>query len=360
MSIYFLLILNYYYIIGGAIMAKKEQTENSLIVKSNELIEASYRLTTSEQKIILKLVSLIRADSKDFQRYKIKIKDFIKLLGIKDQSKYTEIPKIAEGLMKKVLTIKENDGILKVAWLSAFKQIDGEGAIEIEFSPYLRPYLLQLKSRFTSYNLQNAIQLKSGYSLRIYELLKQYYSIGERTFTIEKLRYILAIEDQEYPLYADFKRYIIKQAQKEINIKTDISFEFEEIKIGRKVNSIKFIIKNNVKDLLLIDDKTEAVLTKIEIVKGMMEEDITDIEAASILASAKDDVKIVAEKYEIAKGANDITNIVSWMKKAIEKDYSVAKGKKKASTFNNYEQRSYDFVQLEKDLLGLNDVKEAE
>ena len=192
-----------------------------LIVKSNNLVEASYRLTAIEQKIILNLVSVIKKDDKEFQRYRFKISEFIDLLGIKDQSKYKGIPEIAEGLMKKILTIQEGKNTLKVAWLSGVKVFHGEGIVEMEFSPYLKPYLLQLKERFTSYKLQEVIQLKSAYSVRIYELLKQYEKIGERTFDLEKLRYILAIEKNEYALYSDFKKRVILKSQEEINEKTD-------------------------------------------------------------------------------------------------------------------------------------------
>ncbi len=85
------------------------------------------------------------------------------------------------------------------------------------------------------------IKLKSTYSIRIYELLKQYEHIRERTISLESLRYYLDAIDV-YPNYANFKQRVLKHSQKELNQKTDISFEFEEIKSGRKVQRIKFIM----------------------------------------------------------------------------------------------------------------------
>lgn len=342
-------------------MVKK--VESSLIVKSNELVEASYKLTAGEQKIILKLVSVLKPEDKEFQRYKFKIKEFIDLLGIKDQSKYIEIPKIAEGLMKKILTIREKDGPLKVAWISAFKHYEGEGVIELEFSPYLKPYLLQLKSRFTSYSLKNAIQLKSGYSLRIYELLKQYAFIGERVFELSDLRYILAIEDEEYPLYADFKRYIIKQAQKEINLKTDISFDFEEIKTGKKVTSIKFIISSAsvLSEVAVTNYGTGCIpqnIDSIKLLQAIIEENLTELELASVLNAANGNVALIKEKYEIAKGTSNIKNIVAWLISAVKNDFKQPVGKKDSGHFNNFDQRNTDFDSLEKKLLGWDKVDE--
>jgi plasmid replication initiation protein len=86
------------------------------------------------------------------------------------------------------------------------------------------------------------MRLRSVYSIRIYELLKQYQRIGKITITIDGLRSMLGIEPKEYHLYGDFKRFVILVAHKEINEKTDISFEFREKKLGRKVNEIEFII----------------------------------------------------------------------------------------------------------------------
>ncbi|MGR5996212.1 replication initiation protein [Bacillus cereus] len=85
------------------------------------------------------------------------------------------------------------------------------------------------------------IKLKSTYSIRIYELLKQYERVKKRTITLQTLRYYVdAIHI--YPNYANFKQRILTPVQIELNKNTDISFEFKEIKKGRKVDKIKFYI----------------------------------------------------------------------------------------------------------------------
>ena len=111
------------------------------------------------------------------------------------------------------------------------------------FDPFLRPYLLELKREFTSYKLENVVQLKSTYAIRIYELLKQYEKIQERTFLFKDLRKLLGAEDI-YPAYGNFKQRVLMPAQKELKAKTDISFKLEEIKSGRRVTKIKFIIES--------------------------------------------------------------------------------------------------------------------
>jgi plasmid replication initiation protein len=88
--------------------------------------------------------------------------------------------------------------------------------------------------------------MKSKYSPRIYEILKcnEFKKQGYIEIEIEELKKLLRTEDM-YPRYNDFKRKIIEQTQKELKKLTDISFEFEEIKTGRKVTSLKFHINTN-------------------------------------------------------------------------------------------------------------------
>ena len=91
--------------------------KNYLVSKSNNLIHSHYNLTVIEEKIILTLASMVQPNDNEFKAYKFKIKDFLELLKIKDQSKYKEIPKITKNLMKKVFEIKENDRVIQLAWL---------------------------------------------------------------------------------------------------------------------------------------------------------------------------------------------------------------------------------------------------
>ena len=60
--------------------------------------------------------------------------------------------------------------------------------VDLCFDPKLKPYLLQLKDQFTSIALQYAIQLKSLYAIRIYELLKQYQRLKQRTLGLSNPR----------------------------------------------------------------------------------------------------------------------------------------------------------------------------
>jgi hypothetical protein len=239
-----------------------EANPQNLVTKANMLIEANYKLGVVEQKIILCLASNINPSDSDFKTYTLAIQDFNKMLGLKGTPKYTELRQITKDLMQKVFELRLNNKVIQVAWLSYVAYNEMEGTIDIRFDPFLRPYLLQLKKEFTSYKLENVVKLKSSYAIRIYELLKQYEKIKERTFLLENLRKLLGAEDV-YPAYGNFKQRVLVPAQKELQKKTDISFSIEEVKVGRRVEKVKFVInaKKKVvpKQLALFEDDDEQI-----------------------------------------------------------------------------------------------------
>lgn len=245
----------------------KEKKANSLIVKSNHLIESSYKLGLTEMKIISKLISNIKKDDKDFHVYTFKTGELLHDLQLW-KNNYKELDIASDKLLSRTLSIKkENGGLLKVNFLSSFEYKKMDGIIELSFDPKLKDYLLQLKSFFTSYTLQNIVSLKSYHSIRIYELLKQYEPIWVREISLSWLKHILGLEENQYK-YFMFKKRVLLNAQYELEKYTDIFFDFEEIKEGRKVVSIKFTIHNQKKiksnKLLLKDEKIAKAKIKKE------------------------------------------------------------------------------------------------
>ncbi|MDG1634250.1 MULTISPECIES: replication initiation protein [Bacillus] len=233
--------------------------ENNIVSKSNTLIEANSRLNLVEQKMLLCLASNIEPNDRDFKTYTFPIKQFHDLLGLNGSTKYTELSKITKELLSKVIEIRAGEELIQVSWLSSAIYNRNKGTIDMRFDPLLKPFLLELSSKFTSYRLANVVKLKSTYAIRIYELLKQYEDLRERTISLENLRYYLDAMDV-YPNYANFKQRVLKPSQKELNQKTDISFEFEEIKLGRKVQKIRFIIRAQKKkdtDLVHFEEKLD-------------------------------------------------------------------------------------------------------
>ena len=280
-----------------------------LIVKHNKLIEANYKLTLQEQKLILVLSSFIEKDDKKFKKCIFSVSELADLLNLNKKAYYSELKDVTEKLISRVIKIKETDGLLQMSWLSSAKYYDDAGKVELSFDEKLTPYLLQLSSHFTKLELKKLVSLNSVYAVRIYELLKQYENFGERTFEIDELKKILCIDKTEYKLYADFKRRALNAAEKEINEKTDLLVSFEEIKTVRKITAVRFKIEKK-SSISSIGEVENIEVKNIEEVKEYPEE-VLDL--FNILPFGEQVEKRKAELAELLK-----SHTFEYLKKDIE------------------------------------------
>jgi hypothetical protein len=222
---------------------KKSLPSSSIVTQANGLVTARYTLPLAEQRLILTMISRIQPDDEDFKPYRISVGELAEFIGVAKGSAYLECKKITENLLKRVLSINEPDGLLQVNWVSSAKYIDGTGMVNLSFDPLLKPYLLKLKGNFTSCKLEMLLSFKSQYTMRMYNVLKQYeWRKKEHEIELELLREMLGLHKDQYKLYADFKRSILESTQKELYEKADLTFEFNEIKYGRRVGAINFRI----------------------------------------------------------------------------------------------------------------------
>jgi plasmid replication initiation protein len=318
---------------------------NYLVRKSNVLImNTRSDLSHIQQKLIILLASKVKPEDQDFMRYKLVVKDYMDLLGIKDQSFYSEMPKITEDLFKKVIKIEDEDELIQCSWLSCAIYKKGSGEIELEFSPKLKPYMLELNQRYTQYEIKNILSLKDKHTIRIYEILKcyQYKKIFE--ISVEAFKRLLYIEDQ-YPLYGNFKTKVLKKAQKNLE-KTDVNFDFEEIKTGRKVTDLRFIIHDmeNVipheEDYIEVDSR---VVYKVEELKDYFNGEFTDEQIEKILENANDNIDLIKEVYTYVTNDYETNNIVGAMLELVKpnkfnKPKGTQKTIKKKTKFHNFDE----------------------
>lgn len=217
-----------------------------IVTQAHNLIEARHNnpLTVREQKIVLTMASMIEPNDEDFKDYRISIREFSEMLGLEGKTKYTEVKEISKELMSKTIEIPQEDGgWLLVHWISSAKYIKGEGVLELSFSPKLRPYMLQLKDHFTSYRLSNVLSLNSTYSIRLYELMKKWQKTGKWEKSVEDLKLQFGVPEDSYKRYNHFKTRVLLRAVEEVNEKTDLFIKIREIKKGRSVEKIEFIIR---------------------------------------------------------------------------------------------------------------------
>lgn len=246
--------------------------KNKVVLKSNNLIEARYNLSNLEQKLLL--ISICEIKNRDGENtIEFTTKELYNILNI-TTNRQNELRKILETLVNKSVIIIDKSlsnrkKTLVTHWFSSVTYNE-DGTIKISFDTELLPYLLQLRTNFTTYTLDNILPMKKKYSIRFYELLKQYQKIGKRNFTISELREILNCEN-EYLKFAEFERRIIVPGVKEINDHSDIYVEYKKLKTGRIITEIEFIIKSkraveNTKEIITACDEFEK-LTQTELEK---------------------------------------------------------------------------------------------
>ncbi|KXA01335.1 replication initiation protein [Clostridium perfringens] len=342
--------------------------EKFIVSKSNKLINGRYNLGVNEQKVIITMTSLIDINDKNFNKVTFTMKELSKILSVSVDNLYRDVRKIMTNLRKKDIFIDERDEngvgrIIETSFVTTAIYDNKHGILTLEFSEVLRPYLLELKGLFTSYRLDNALNLSSKYSIRIYEKLKCNEFRKNFIWSIDELKNDLMLEQKSYNLYSNIKQKIILIAVNDINKHTDIRVEFEEVKSGKKVIAIKFIIKSNKENKkLLADNLSDISVDNVEIMedknililKELFQDQVPIKNLKKILESANNDIEKIKKIYEYSK-TQKIDNLVGFMIKMVkdnnfEEPIKQDKDYKKIHNFT--ERDDYDYQKLEKGLLG--------
>ena len=237
------------------------KNEKHTVVKANALIEGRKTFSLLEMKLLLTVISQIKKEDKDFERYRVNIQEFQKATNVKGKA-YERIRNTAKTLKGKNIELETEAGHHQTSYFTDIFTYKNKGYIDCYISPFLKPYLLDLisKGNFTIYDIRNVINCKSVHSIRIYQLLKQYEKIGSRTVTLKDLKFILGLDLDQYTRWANFKARILETARRELKKHSDIYFEYETKRQGRLIDKITFTIKKQ-RQRRLFDGKAEPSLS---------------------------------------------------------------------------------------------------
>ena len=339
-------------------MSLMNDNKYDLVVRNNKLVEAFITMTRNEYKLTLYLISKIKKNDVDFVRQEVTLKELSELLSVGTNGLSGDLKKFEKSLVSNNIQFELDDGRRKtISWFSYTEYIPNEAILIVKFNDILKPLLLNIKNNYTKLFLDQIIRLNSKHSMRVYEILKQYEKIGERTIGFEDLKGMLGV-DKKYT-YFNFKKRVLLKAQEDLKKYSDIYFEFEEIKIGKKVVAIKFIIKQNNKKLCVIDNQMELKDTENEIEKNETKKIISDFHSKYngtldylliknlVKMKGIDCVKkCIQEFVNFVGNANKVENTFY----DFTKKYGTEKAYTKPTTFHNlkpiqatnYDQREYD------------------
>lgn len=221
-----------------------------LVVKSNHVIEASYKLTLNEQRLILLCVRQIKKGQKITaeSRFDISAADFADMFEISADRAYSELQTVTDKLYERSVTIQQPDpdrpnvAATKTRWVSAIDYIPNEGRVSIYFAVKMVPYISMLEGGFTRYNLQNISGMGSVYGIRFYEFFKSWLFGGvhnTKKIALDELKEKLELTGK-YSSIKDFKLYVLDKAIADINECSDLAATYKTIKTGRKITHVEF------------------------------------------------------------------------------------------------------------------------
>jgi plasmid replication initiation protein len=223
-------------------------TENlhELAFQHNKLARTPMRLTNVEARIFALCLACLHQESQELS-IEVNVKDVV---GARNGEAYERVRDGCKGLSSnpvQIETIDSQSGLRTYVTTPLFAELrleEGSGLLTGSFNEKLRQHLLQLKEQFAKADVQTLLTLKTAYAHRLYWVLKSWEKpLGTVTLERQALRDMLQGQEQpqSYPLWADFKRFVLEPAMKELHgVGWDV--QYQEKRRGRTVTSVTFTI----------------------------------------------------------------------------------------------------------------------
>jgi plasmid replication initiation protein len=228
--------------------------KKELVVKDNALINASYNLDLTEQRLILLAILEARqSNTPNDKDLTIHADSYINHFNVHRNTAYKVLKGACKSLFERrfsyqKLTSKGNIENVMSRWVQRISYVENEALVRIRFSDDVVPLITNLEKHFTSYELEQVSNLTSVYAIRLYELLIAWRSTGQvHMIELEELRSKLGVEAHEYKRMGQFKEKVLHLAIDQINSYTDIKAKYEQHKRGRSIIGFSFNFEQKTK-----------------------------------------------------------------------------------------------------------------
>ena len=221
--------------------------KNLTVCKANNVIEAGYKLSLNEQRVILACIGQVNSMEELLKtdEFELSAKNFAKLFSVSDENAYQALTEVTESLFNRYVVVENpypnrpRVKRLKMRWISSIKYLPDEGKTILCFSQDMLPYLSELKGSFTRYKLEHVGKMTCIYAIRLYELLMQWKSTGKREIDIDWLKKQFQL-DENYDRMFDFKKRVLDPAIDDINKNSNYNVSWTQRKTGRRVTHLTF------------------------------------------------------------------------------------------------------------------------
>ena len=225
----------------------KTSTKGLLVVKDNQLVEATYTLSLAEQRLLLFAIARLDSRTPPGSRICLKITaaEIAETFFLSNVRAYNLLTEVAERLYERSVLIHAPDPERpevekeRTRWVSSIRYLPQKGAVEMVFAEGILPLLCSLRERFSRYRLEHVARLSSSYAIRLYELLIQWRESGSRTVEITWLRARFEL-GEKYGNIRDLKARVLTPAVNQINQHSDLWVKWEQHKRGRVVHALTF------------------------------------------------------------------------------------------------------------------------
>ncbi|MFA0940818.1 replication initiation protein, partial [Pseudomonas tremae] len=217
------------------------------VTQSNKLIESSHTLTLNEKRLVLCAASLIdsRKPLPKDGYLTIRADTFAEVFGIDVKHAYAALDDAATKLFNRdIRRYVKGKVVERMRWVFHVKYREGQGCVELGFSPTIIPHLTMLHKEFTSYQLKQIGSLSSFYAVRLYELMSQFIKLKQRECTLAQLREMFDLGDK-YQDVKDMRKRVLYPALEEVNKNTDLTVAVEPRRQGRRIIGFSFTIAKN-------------------------------------------------------------------------------------------------------------------
>jgi len=225
-------------------MAQKEL----IVTKHNNLIEASYKLTLNEQRLVLFCIAQLdpRKPLPKDNLFTVMAREFAEMFGVEEKHVYESLETSSNDLYERDIKTYDKKYDRRFRWVHEVRYHKKEGKVTLGFSPSVAPYLTMLHEQFTSCRLNDIASLKSVYSIRLLEFLTQFKASGKFVISLDKFKERLEL-NEGYKRFHDLKKRVIEPAVKELQDKSNFSIQWEPIKgaRGKGIKQLEFIFEYN-------------------------------------------------------------------------------------------------------------------
>jgi len=256
--------------------------DNNLVVQSNDLVQATYTMTTTEKELLLTCISRIdsRPEAPSITKqtkFTVTLQEIIDIFYRESNKKnaFRDVEIACNNLFEREVIIALDDGELRTRFISGVKLSKTEENVTLTFAEDILPYLTQLKANFTKYKLLEISELSSIHAIRLYELIICW--LGQfrysKEFSLDDFRYIMGLKGK-YKQFSELRKNVVDVAVKQINENTNykVSVVYQKKAVGKGFKGLTLKFHKKILDKIagkngLTEEKIKAIVDNVQFMK---------------------------------------------------------------------------------------------